>query len=306
MSLKIVFMGTPEFSVESLKALNNSRHQILSIFTQPSQKKKRGQKILPSPVQLTAERLKIPVRTPKDLKSPEEYNYLKKLKPDVIVVVAYGKRIPEKFLKLPNILFLNLHASLLPKWRGAAPIERSILNQDTQTGFSIMKIVSEMDAGPFMKQVSFKIDKETNSGQLSKKLALEGAKGLVESLDMIVSGQFKFIEQDHSKSTYAKKIDKSETKIDWNKDASEIIAQINAFNPNPGAWFEYKNERIKILEASEISKQDVPGIVIEDNLTIACRHNAIKVKVVQKEGKKILKIKDFLIGNRIVKGAKLI
>jgi len=306
MSLKIVFMGTPEFSVHSLEAINKSKHKILSIFTQPPQKKLRGQKILPSPVQKAAERLKIPFRTPKNLNSQEDYQFLKSLSPDVVVVVAYGKIIPDKILKIPNILFLNLHASLLPKWRGAAPMERAILNQDKKIGFSIMKIVSELDAGPYMKQTSFTLNKKMNLGELNKKISLEGAKGLVESLDKISTNDFKFDDQDNSKATYAKKIDKKETQINWNNKADEIIAQVNAFNPNPGAWFIFNNNRIKILKAIEVEGSDTPGVVINDELTIACQQNAIKVLLIQKEGKKILETKNFLAGNKIKKGTKLI
>ena len=276
MSLKTVFMGTPEFSVQSLEAINKSKHKILSVFTQPPQKKLRGQKILPSPIQKAAERLKIPIRTPASLNSQEDYQFLKSLSPDVVVVVAYGKIIPDKILKIPNILFLNLHASLLPKWRGAAPMERAIMNQDKKIGFSIMKIVSELDAGPYMKQNSFTLNKEMNLGELNRKISSEGAKGLVESLDKISLNDFKFIDQDNSKATYAKKIQKKETQINWNNKAEIIIAQVNAFNPNPGAWFIFNNNRIKILKAIEVEKKGVPGVVINDELTIACKKNAIK------------------------------
>ncbi len=185
-------------------------------------------------------------------------------------------------------------------------MERAIMNQDKKIGFSIMKIVSELDAGPYMKQNSFTLNKEMNLGELNRKISSEGAKGLVESLDKISLNDFKFIDQDNSKATYAKKILKKETQINWNKKADEIIAQVNAFNPNPGAWFIFNNSRIKILKAIQVEKSDIPGVVINNELTIACQTNAIKVLLVQKEGKKIMETKNFLAGNKIEKGTKLI
>lgn len=305
MSLKIVFMGTPEFSLKSLESLINSNYKILSVYSQSPKKKNRGQKIKMSPVHKLAKKFNIKIKTPENLDSQAEYEYFKKLRPDVVIAVAYGKLIPEKILNIPKILFLNVHASLLPKWRGAAPIERSILNQDKETGVSIMKIVSELDAGPYLKQVKIKIKKDSQYGDIYKQLSQVGADALIASLKIIESGKANFINQDHKVSTYAKKIQKEETKIDWSQSASNILAKINAFSPNPGAWFNLKNKRIKIIKADEIEKTGKAGMVIDQNFIIGCSTNSIKILELQKEGKRAMKTEEFLIGNKISIGEKL-
>lgn len=305
MSLKIVFMGTPEFSLKSLESLINSNYKILSVYSQSPKKKNRGQKIKMSPVHKLAKKFNIKIKTPENLDSQAEYEYFKKLRPDVVIAVAYGKLIPKKILNIPKILFLNVHASLLPKWRGAAPIERSILNQDKETGVSIMKIVSELDAGPYLKQVKIKIKKDSQYGDIYKQLSQVGADALIASLKIIESGKANFINQDHKVSTYAKKIQKEETKIDWSQSASNILAKINAFSPNPGAWFNLKNKRIKIIKADEIEKTGKAGVVIDQNFIIGCSTNSIKILELQKEGKRAMKTEEFLIGNKISIGEKL-
>ena len=298
-------MGTPEFSLKSLESLINSNYKILSVYSQSPKKKNRGQKIKMSPVHKLAKKFNIKIKTPENLDSQAEYEYFKKLRPDVVIAVAYGKLIPEKILNIPKILFLNVHASLLPKWRGAAPIERSILNQDKETGVSIMKIVSELDAGPYLKQVKIKIKKDSQYGDIYKQLSQVGADALIASLKIIESGKANFINQDHKVSTYAKKIQKEETKIDWSQSASNILAKINAFSPNPGAWFNLKNKRIKIIKADEIEKTGKAGMVIDQNFIIGCSTNSIKILELQKEGKRAMKTEEFLIGNKISIGEKL-
>ena len=298
-------MGTPEFAVPSLKGLFESKHEIISVYTQPPKKNQRGQKIKKSPIHLTAERLNIKVRTPTDLDTKEEYDFFYKKKPNLVVVVAYGNLIPEKLLKIPKLLFLNLHASLLPKWRGAAPVERAVLNQDNETGVSIMKIVKELDAGPYMKQVKVPINQEISAGELKKDLSKIGSEIILDSIDLILRGEEKFIDQISSNSTYAKKINKSEAKIIWEEQAGRIISKINAFNPKPGAWFEYKNLRYKIFKAKEINLQGPAGEILDNNLTVGAGKNSIKILEIQKEGKKKLNVKNFLIGNNLKKGTKL-
>ena len=305
MSVKIIFMGTPEFAVPSLKVLSESKHEIISVYTQPPKKNQRGQKIKKSPIHLTAEKLNIDVRTPIDLDTREEHDFFIKKKPNLVVVVAYGNLIPEKLLKIPNILFINLHASLLPKWRGAAPVERSILNQDKETGVSIMKIVKELDAGPYMQQVKVPINQETSAGELKSNLSKIGSKMILESIALISKGEEKFIDQISSNSTYAKKIKKSEAKIIWEEQAARIISKINAFNPKPGAWFEYKNLRYKIFKAKEINLQGPAGEILDNNLTIGAGKNSIKILEIQKEGKNLLNVENFLKGNDFKKGTNL-
>ena len=303
---KIIFMGTPEFSVPALEIINNSEHNILCVYTQPPKKKNRGQNITDSPISQFAKKKNIPVKSPYQLDNDQDYEFFKSNKPDLVVVVAYGQIISNRFLDIPDINFINLHASLLPKWRGAAPIERSIMNLDKKTGISIMKIVSELDAGPCMKQIAIDIDNETTTDNLKIKLSKIGSKALLESINEIEGGKVNFINQEHKLATYAQKIKKSETKIEWNNSAKKIIAKVNALNPYPGAWFQYNKNRFKVLKAVEVERSGKAGQLIDDDLIIACSENAIQILKIQKEGKKILNKDQFLIGNKIKKGNQLI
>ncbi len=304
MSLKIVFMGTPEFAIPALKTLNESKHKIVCVYTQPPRKKARGQKILKTAVHVFSENEGIEVRTNK-LSDQKEFKAFNSLKADLVVVIAYGQIIPEAYLNIPNLIFLNVHASLLPKWRGAAPIERAILNRESETGISVMKIEKKLDAGPYVKQVKVKINKESTSGELTKTLSLIGAEALKDSIELVSLGKATFKKQIESQATYAKKIDKVETRINWQDKAENIIAKINAFNPKPGAWFLYKNERVKILKAKEVKKKGDEGEILDDKLTVGCSINAVEVLRIQKEGKRDMSTKEFLAGNNLKKGTKL-
>ena len=297
-------MGTPEFSIPSLKILKKSEHKIVCVYTQAPKKRSRGQKILKTAVHVFSENEGIKVNT-NNLNNEEEFKNFTKLNPDLVVVVAYGQIIPDIYLKNPDLIFLNLHASLLPKWRGAAPIERSILNKDKETGISIMKIEKKLDTGPFIKQVKVKINEETTSGELSKKLSVLGAEALKDSIELISSSKASFKKQNEKNATYAKKINKIETQINWKDKADNIIAKINAFNPKPGAWFFLKNERIKILKAKEIIQKGEEGKVLDDKLTVGCSVNAIQILKIQKEGKREMNATEFLLGNNIKKGTNL-
>ena len=217
MSKKIVFMGTPEFAVPSLKELKNSDYEILAVYSQPASKANRGQKLTKSEIEINAEKLFLNLRTPSSLDNDEEYNFLKSIKPEIVVVVAYGKIIPKRFLNLPKFGFINIHASLLPKWRGAAPMQRSIMNLDSETGITIMKIVEELDAGPVIHQDKIKINENVDAVSLSKLLSQLGAKSLIKAMNKIFKGDASFQEQNHKEATYAKKISKEEAKINWNK-----------------------------------------------------------------------------------------
>ena len=247
----------------------------------------------------------IPFRCPEILNNDKEYNYLKELNPNIVVVVAYGKIIPKRFLELPETSFINIHASLLPKWRGAAPIQRAIMNMDQETGISIMKIANELDAGPIMQYFKIKITNNCNYENLSRKISNLASSKINEILQILEKGSVIFTPQDHSKATYAKKIKKSEAKINWNDEAKQVIAKINAFHPNPGAWFEYSGSRIKIIEAKEVNGYGEPGEIIDKNLTVACSSNAIEIVKLKKEGKKILSASDFLRGCNIKIGTLL-
>ena len=300
MAFKIIFMGTPNFAVPILKSVNDSKHKILEVYTQPPTKKNRGLKIQNSSVHICATELNIPVRHPISLKDNDEIEYIKKLKPDVVIVVAYGQILPEKLLKIGKILFINIHASLLPKWRGAAPIQRAIMNMDHESGISIMKIVPKLDSGPVLLKSKIKIFQDTTYEELAKKMSKLGSKLCLDALKLLEEKQAIFIEQDESEVSYAKKIQKSECKINWNKNANEVIAKINALNSNLGSWFEINGNRIKIIEAKEVkNKKGKPGILLDKNFTIACSNNAIQILKLKKEGKQQTTAEEFLRGTKI-------
>ena len=296
MSYKIIFMGTPKFSVPSLETIAKSSYEIACVYTQPPKKSNRGHKLNISPVQKSAEDLKLPLRSPNNLNTEKELEFFKKLNPDIVLVVAYGQLIPKNFLNLPKKGFINIHASLLPKWRGAAPIQRAIINLDKQTGITIMKITEKLDTGPVYKKLKLDIRPQNSSSEISEKLSKIGSNNIVKIIDDIFENKLKFIEQDHSKATYAKKITKNEGRIDWQQEAKKIIGKINGLNPNPGAWFEYKNIRYKIWEATISEKEGAKGSILDNDFTIACKDQSIKIIKIQREGKNKLLLKDFLLG----------
>jgi methionyl-tRNA formyltransferase len=299
-------MGTPEFSVPTLDLLIKNKFNVVKVYTQPPKKSKRGQKINPSPIEEYCKKNKISFRNPEILNTQEELKIFKELSANLIVVVAYGKIIPKIFLNSVKFGFINIHASLLPKWRGAAPIQRAIMNGDKKIGVSIMKIEEKLDSGPILASKEFELDKNENHGEIEKKLSLEGANLLIESLKSIENGNSKFVDQDVSKATYAKKIDKNETKIDWNKDANKVLAHIHGLSPNPGAWFEFDKERFKVLKAKASSENGKSGYVIDDNLTVGCETGAIQILELQRQGKKKQTTKEFLLGKKITKGMILV
>ena len=304
MAYEILFMGTPEFSVPILKSLN-SKHKILSVYTQPPKKKSRGQKILKSPIHVESERLNLPVRFPENLNNEEDFKFIRDSNVRFVIVVAYGQIIPEKFLNIKNLIFLNIHASLLPKWRGAAPIQRSIIEMDKETGISIMKIIKKLDAGPYIIQQRLNINTSDNFSSLSKKLSQIGAKLILEALSLFEKKKIIFTDQNEKIASYAKKISKKESQIDWNESAKKLIAKINGLNPYPGAWFKHNGNRIKIIEAEISDHKGKKGEVITNDLVIGCKEKAIKIKLLQKEGKRILNTKSFLAGYKIIKGEML-
>ena len=305
MSQKIVFMGTPEFSVPTLKLLLKSKHRILAVYSQPPAKAHRGQNISSSSVENCAKKKALNVRTPLTLDSDKEYDFMKNLKPDIVVVIAYGKIIPKRFLNLAKYGFINVHASLLPKWRGAAPVQRSIMNLDSETGISIMKVVEELDAGPVMHQAKIVINENTDTQTLTQVLSQLGAKALLDSVSKIENGKAKFKEQNHNQATYAKKISKAEGKIEWNESAKKVLAKINGLNPNPGAWFEYKNERYKVWKAEIVNKSGKMGTILNDQLLVSCKDQAVQILEIQKEGKSRQTTKQFLLGNKINQGENI-
>ena len=270
-------MGSSGFSIPALSFLLKNNYNILSVYSQPPARSKRGQKINISPVQKFSEKNNLPVRNPENLNNGEEYNFIKNLSADIAVVIAYGKLIPENILKTTKLGFINIHASLLPKWRGAAPIQRAIMSRDKKTGISIIKIEEKLDSGPVLVSKELELDHNATHGEIEKKISTMGASLLIESLKNVENGKAKFIDQIYSEATYAKKIDKNETKINWSLDASKVIAHIHGLSPNPGAWFKYENERFKVLRANKSSASGNPGTLLDENLTVACKSYSIQI-----------------------------
>ena len=303
---KIVFMGTSNFAVHILKSLYQNGYPISAVYTQPPKKSNRGLKLVKSPINLFSENISLHVRTPQSLKNnKEEELYLTELKPDIILVISFGQIIPKNLLNIPKHGFLNVHASLLPKWRGAAPIQRSIMNLDKETGISIMRINENLDEGPVCNQYSLKISEEMNSEELSEKLSLIASEKILDILDNIDDGNVEFKDQDHSKATYAKKIQKTEGKINWNENAEKIIGKINGLYPYPGAFFLFNGERYKILKAEKSSTRGKPGDIASENFEVCCGEGSIKVLSIQREGKRVQQINEFLLGTQIKKGTNI-
>ena len=293
-------MGTSVFAVKILKSLYQNGYPIATVYTQAPKKSNRGMRVTKSPVHSISETLSLEVRTPVTLKNnQEEYEYLKDIDADMCLVIAYGQIIPESFLNLTKKGFINIHASLLPKYRGAAPIQRAIMNLEKKTGISIMKINSQLDEGPVCKSYEIDINEKDSSDDLSEKLSDLAVEKILDDIDDILDDKAKFKDQDHSKATYAKKIDKKESSIDWNTPAKSVIAKINGLN---GAHFIFQGARYKILRAELNNLNGKPGEIIGDSLEIACKEKSIKVSMIQREGKKPQKTAEFLLGSQIKKG----
>ena len=307
MAKKIIFMGTPLFAVPILKSLYQNGYPISVVYTQPPQKSHRGQKINKSPIQGISETLNIDFRCPENLKdNDEEYEFIKNLNADLAVVVAYGKLIPKNFLNLTKKGFINIHGSILPSWRGAAPIQRSIMNLDKETGISVMKLVETLDSGPVSNIYKIKLDQNNSAEEISEKLSFLAAEKILDDIDDILDDKAKFIDQDHSKASYAKKIEKIEGEINWNDEAEKIIGKINGLFPVPGAFFNFKGERYKILKAEIGNGIGQAGEVLSDKLEIACTNNqSIKILEIQRQGKKPQKIGEFMLGSSIREGSLL-
>jgi methionyl-tRNA formyltransferase len=304
---KIIFMGTPLFAVPILKSLYQNGYPVSVVYTQPPQKSQRGQKINKSPIQGISETLKIEYRTPISLKdNKEEYDYLKKLDADIAIIVAYGQIIPKEYLNLVKKGFINIHASLLPKWRGAAPIQRSIMNLELETGISIMKIDDKLDTGPICNSYKIKIMENDNAQIISEKLSALAAEKILSNIDEILEDKIEFKEQDHIKASYATKIKKNEGQIQWDETAENIIGKINGLYPSPGAFFIYKGERYKILKAKLSLGSGEVGEVLDNYLEISCGdQKSIKVTEIQRQGKRPQNISEFMLGSQIKKGSNL-
>ena len=297
-------MGTPLFAVPILKSLYQNGYEVVVVYTQPAKKSKRGMGINPSPIQNLSETLNIEFRTPSSLKNnKEEYDYLKKLEADVAVVVAYGQILPKEILKLTKKGFINVHASILPKLRGSAPIQRSIMNSDSKTGISIMKIAEKLDTGPLCNVYHLDILENENAESLSERLSLLAAEKVLDDIDAILEDKALFEPQDDTKATYASKILKSEGQIDWSESQNNIIGKINGLYPN--SFFIYKGERYKVLKAEISNKIGEAGQVLSTVLDIGCKNGSIKILEIQREGKRPQKTNEFMLGSKIIKGSNL-
>jgi len=301
--MKLVFMGTPNFSVPALKALAQSNHQICAVYSQPPRPAGRGKKLRLSDVHKEALDLGLTVHNPTSFKSDKDRTIFRKLNADIAIVVAYGLILPNQILFAPKFGCLNIHASLLPRWRGAAPIQRAIMEGDDETGVCIMKMEEGLDTGPILSSRKIQIKENDNAKILSERLSLVGSKLIVEVLDKL--SEFKAYSQSAAGVTYARKIEKSETKIDWSLPAKTIDRKIRALSPFPGAWTEINGERIKLLASKVINKENEPGMVLDKGFSIACGQKAVEITEAQRPGKSAQKSEFFLLGFRLQKGSKL-
>ena len=300
--MRIIFMGTPDFAVPTLEALHEAGHEIVAVYTQPPRPAGRGKADRPSPVQIRAEALGLEVRSPKSLKSEEEQAEMAVLEPDALIVAAYGLILPQAVLDIPVWDCLNVHGSILPRWRGAAPVQRAILAGDEETGVTIMVMEAGLDTGDMLAVERTPIDRK-DAGELTAELARMGARMMVEVLGD--PGAFLAEPQPEEGVTYAAKIDKSESRLDFDKMAAEVERQVRAFAPAPGAWFEHAGERVRILAADVMDFEGPAGIVLDDQLTIACGKSAIRPLTVQRAGRGVMTAAELLRGFAIPAGTKL-
>jgi len=300
--MRIIFMGTPEFAVPALHALHAAGHDVVCAYTRPPRPAGRGKKLMPSPVQVEAERLGVPVRSPKSLRGEAEQAEFAALRADVAVVAAYGLILPQPVLDAPKHGCLNIHASLLPRWRGAAPIHRAVMAGDAETGVTIMQMEAGLDTGPMLHKVSVPVRCKT-TGELFAELGALGAEAMVEVLADLAA--FPPEPQDDGAAIYAPKIDKAEAKIDWSQDAAAIERLVRGLAPFPGAWFALGEERVKLLLAEVAEGRGAPGTVLDADFTIACGTGAIRPLKLQRAGKPVLERAEFLRGRAVASGTML-
>ena len=300
--MRIAFMGTPDFAVPTLRALHDAGHEIAAVYSQPPRPAGRGKKLRASPVQGLAEELCIDVRTPVSLRTAEAQAQFAALRLDAAVVAAYGLILPQAILDAPVHGCLNVHGSLLPRWRGAAPVQRAILAGDAETGVTIMQMEAGLDTGPILTSAATAIGGKT-AGLLTDEIAEMGAILMRDVLGDL--GSYTAQTQPEDGVTYAHKIDKFEARIDFAQDAASAERQIRAFNPVPGAFFEHDGQRYRIHSADIVRGEGDAGTVIDESLTIACGAGAIRPLLIQRAGKPAMKLDDFLHGNAIARGARL-
>jgi methionyl-tRNA formyltransferase len=302
---RLAFMGTPEFAAASLAALIAAGHDIAAVYSQPPRPAGRGQQPRPSPVQHLAESLRLPVLTPATLKTAETQQQFSALGLAAAVVVAYGLLLPRAILESPRRGCLNVHASLLPRWRGAAPIQRAILAGDRQSGITIMQMDQGLDTGPVLLRRAIEIGPRETSASLHDRLASLGAELIVEALEGLAAGRLRASPQPTEGATYAAKLTREEERLDWREPAALLDRRVRALAPRPGAWCEIGGERVKILEAEPVEAAGIPGHLIDDRLTVACGEGALRLLKLQRAGKAALSAGDFQRGFRLAPGMVL-
>ena|SRR5690554_3161601 len=304
-ALRLAFLGTPDFSVPCLVALAEAGHEIACVYSQPPRPAGRGHKLRPSPVQRLAEERGWPVRTPLSLRDGQEQADFAALDLDAAIVVAYGLILPKAILEAPRLGCINVHASLLPRWRGAAPIQRAILAGDRETGVTIMQMDEGLDTGPMLLRRSLAITERDTGASLHDRLAELGAAALVEGLAGLTAGRLQPQPQPEDGVTYAEKLRREEAQLDWSRPAEALARQVRAFTPWPGAWFDVDGERIKVLEAAAVDGQGVPGQVLDDRLTVACGEGALRLTRLQRPGRAPMDADALLRGFAIAPGTQL-
>lgn len=305
MPLRLAFMGTPDFAVPALAELVGAGHDIAAVYTQPPRPAGRGQKPRPSPVQALAERLGLPVRTPARLRDPAEIEAFRALDLDIAVVAAYGLILPQAILDTPRLGCVNIHASLLPRWRGAAPIQRAVLAGDTETGITIMQMEAGLDTGPILMMERILIGPDATAGQIHDALSQLGANLVIRTLAALERGAITPVPQPEDGVTYAPKIDKDEARIDWTRPASDLDRLVRGMSPFPGAWTEANGARLRILAAKPEFGSGEPGTVLDGNLLVACGEGALRLLEIQREGRQPLQADAFLRGFPLPPGSRL-
>lgn len=309
MALRIIFMGTPDFAVPTLQALHAAGHNIVAVYTREPQRAGRGMELQPSPVERVARKLDLPVFTPRTLKTGEACTQFASHGADVAVVVAYGMILPRAILEAVPLGCFNLHASLLPRWRGAAPINRAVMAGDAQTGIMVMKMDEGLDTGDIAMSARLDIGPEMNAQDVHDALAPLGAELMVAAMDKLARGALSCVPQPQEGVSYARKLDKNETRIDWNLPAREVLNHCRGLSPFPGAWFEFAHSgspvRVKVLRCVEAVGQGAPGEVLDDRLTVACAQGAVRILQLQRAGKHAMQADEFLRGMPLPAGARV-
>ncbi len=303
--MNLVFMGTSEFALPALAAIAAAGHETLAVYTRPPRPAGRGHQQRRSPVHEFAAAHRMTVRTPANLKDAAEQQSFAAIGAAIAVVAAYGLLLPPPILAAPRLGCINIHASLLPRWRGAAPIARAIEAGDRETGVTIMQMDAGLDTGPMLLRESIAIGPQTTAGELHDALAQCGAGLVLEALERLAAGTLKPVPQPRHGATYANKIEKHETRIDWREPAQRVERHIRALSPAPGAWFEWRGERIKVLNAVVADASGVPGTVLDAAMTVACGKGAVRFERLQRAGKGAVDAAAFLRGFPIGRGAAL-